>query len=328
MALAGNCAAFTPSVAAAQLRYAGSKLPQWWADKEDVIWSNSSEIPDCNLKPDPWGWNKALLMQFTRMGISPVNMPSIEQIEHLRVTSGRMNAVKFNRLSDPHGIHNNPKAITCGSEAIDMLTVLGGDAVIKLPWSSSGRGVFYSGNQSNIIKIIDSGIRKYGYITIEKKLDKIIDFAAIYKVHNGVVAFDGYSLFNNVNSTIYNGNTVAPQNVIHDLICMSGVDPKETVTGSIRHLEQVISPILPWYNGCIGVDMMVYRNTDGKPAIAPCIEINIRRTMGYLALRLWERLAVSGHLKSIPANYWNGTGIDLSAVDGAKWKFILEPETF
>lgn len=42
------------------------------------------------------------------------------------------------------------------------------------------------------------------------------------------------------------------------------------------------------YAGCIGVDMLVYRQKDGSFAIHPCIEINMRYTMGMVALRLFQ----------------------------------------
>ena len=42
------------------------------------------------------------------------------------------------------------------------------------------------------------------------------------------------------------------------------------------------------YAGGIGVDMLVYRQKDGSFAIHPCIEINMRYTMGMVALRLFQ----------------------------------------
>ena len=46
------------------------------------------------------------------------------------------------------------------------------------------------------------------------------------------------------------------------------------------------------YAGCIGVDMLVYRQKDGSFAIHPCIEINMRYTMGMVALRLFQHYVV------------------------------------
>ena len=43
------------------------------------------------------------------------------------------------------------------------------------------------------------------------------------------------------------------------------------------------------YSGCLGVDLLVCRTPEGA-ALLPCVEMNLRRTMGHVALKLAERL--------------------------------------
>ena len=40
------------------------------------------------------------------------------------------------------------------------------------------------------------------------------------------------------------------------------------------------------YTGPFGIDMMVVSDADSAPAIHPCVELNLRRTMGHVALTL------------------------------------------
>ena len=41
-----------------------------------------------------------------------------------------------------------------------------------------------------------------------------------------------------------------------------------------------------YYTGPLGVDMMVVRAADGSSLLHPCVEINVRMTMGHVALAL------------------------------------------
>ena len=45
------------------------------------------------------------------------------------------------------------------------------------------------------------------------------------------------------------------------------------------------------YSGPAGVDMLTYRDSSGGVAIAPCIEVNLRMTMGFAARAVMNRLA-------------------------------------
>jgi hypothetical protein len=44
------------------------------------------------------------------------------------------------------------------------------------------------------------------------------------------------------------------------------------------------------YVGPLGVDMMLVRQTDGTLCLHPCVEVNLRHTMGHVALHLSRRL--------------------------------------
>lgn len=159
----------------------------------------------------------------------------------------------------------------------------------KAPYSSSGRGLLWLpiGELTQTERQILQGIlNKQKIVSVEKALDKKLDFAMEFILEDNNIRFEGYSLFETNNKGAYQGNYIGSQkNIITKL--------EEFI--SLHLLEEVkkcLSKILKgkydgFYNGCIGVDMMIYK--DGKEyKLHPCVEINVRDNMGLLALRLSE----------------------------------------
>jgi hypothetical protein len=56
------------------------------------------------------------------------------------------------------------------------------------------------------------------------------------------------------------------------------------------------------YEGVFGVDLLIYTDENNKIRINPCLEINVRHTMGFLALR-FEKL-ISQNKKGIFSTYY------------------------
>jgi len=177
--------------------------------------------------------------------------------------------------------------------------------IIKTPYSSSGRGVYeITGNrlQENERRWISGAIQKQGSVSIEPKLDKKIDFAMEYQLSkDGEISFEGFSLFDTTPSGSYIGNRLAPQNKIEEYIGKPiGIhllhEIKET-TGLL--LKQIYGKD---YSGNIGVDMMIYTDSTGNFAIHPCVEINMRNTMGMISIHLFKQFidpSATGYFKVV-----------------------------
>jgi hypothetical protein len=57
------------------------------------------------------------------------------------------------------------------------------------------------------------------------------------------------------------------------------------------------------YAGAFGIDMMVVRRDDGDGFLLhPCVEINLRRTMGHVAISLMEHCSGLPRLMKIEYN--------------------------
>jgi len=114
--------------------------------------------------------------------------------------------------------------------------------------------------------------------------DKVKDFGMEFKCSSeGKVNYLGLSLFHTANGA-YTGNLLATEKVKQDILShYISIDLLHSVIEKICQLSAVI--FKGRYVGPFGVDMMVVRGTDGC-LLHPCVEINLRRTMGHVALSL------------------------------------------
>ena len=139
-------------------------------------------------------------------------------------------------------------------------------------------------------------------ISIESGLDKVQDFAMeFYSDGQGTVRYEGLSVFNTEERGSYTGNILEEQSTMLSRITrFTGEETYSRIQEAVRTVLQEVYGST--YAGCIGVDMLVYRQKDGSFAIHPCIEINMRYTMGMVALRLFQHyvvprlLAITGFL--------------------------------
>lgn len=165
--------------------------------------------------------------------------------------------------------------------------------IIKAPFSSSGRGLLWIYDQSLTIaneQWIASVIKKQGYISLEKAIDKQLDFAMeFFSDGFGGITFHGLSLFETGDQGEYLGNYLGSQSNIYAKL--TTYIAKKTINDIKDKLIQIINMHYGRnYTGYLGVDMMIYKTKDQIYHIHPCVEINMRYTMGLVALELSKRL--------------------------------------
>lgn len=243
----------------------------------------------------PWGWNKSIRSTFLDAKIPKTMLPSEQQLDSIRMLSNRALAVKL--LSSMKGMQGviGLSAVCNSSEEVKEALRLHKDIVVKAPWSSSGRGVRYisidDGPNENVQKWINNTFEKQGSIIVEKKCRKIQDFAMEFQAKtDGKVVYDGLSLFTTKNGA-YTGNILLPEDekeeYLHRYLSPALLDEVK------KQIEVFLTKeINGTYLGPLGVDMMICSPwEEGTSAVVlnPCIEINMRRTMGHVALALTRR---------------------------------------
>lgn len=184
----------------------------------------------------------------------------------------------------------------------------------KAPYSSSGRGLLWlpiSGLTRTENQILHGILKKQGSVTVERVLDKTTDFAMEFLTDGeGNIQFAGYSLFETNSKGAYVSNCLdSQQNIERELtqnIPLELLDKAKQVLTYI--LKEKYAQL---YKGCIGVDMMIYTDEE-EYKLHPCVEINMRFNMGYLALKLFENFIVpTSHGKFY---------IDFSSTDGSLYE--------
>ena len=279
LALASGMANYTPSASVRRFKEALAQLPRWYADEGDVILYASTIIDSPDVTPAPWGWSTDAIRQFKKAGI---NGP-FPDVDLIREFSHRRSALKLHQLLQkanlPYPLPPEPKEIT------DAYQITSTQIFIKAPWSCSGRGVVDCSNmQLERAREIAAGIiRRQGSVMTEASLPKNQDFALLFEAAGGEIIFKGISsFFTSSTKTAYGGNFCASQEEIRESINAKYLD--ETILAVSDALSHMIAP---HYSGPVGVDMITYGPDN---LICPTIEINLRQTMGFVALKLYERL--------------------------------------
>ncbi len=308
LALARNIDNYTPPPAAARLRRSGEALPLWygeagdtfiasginarWLDNIRRIFSIDMDVfdyrPD-NLVPAPWGWSKASRREFHNIGFLPDSLPSDEALDRLRMLSHRRTAAAIRRELDSlmPGARLTPAPVECaGVSAVETYLDSTPEAIVKLPWSSSGRGIMAvdPSIRQHQISGIEGMIRRQGSVTCEPRLQRRSDFAFLFEMHGGKAAYCGLSLFETEGLGSYTGNILAPQEKIASFL-LEQCD-RETFLSMPEALSEALEKIIEKdYEGPLGIDMMTL--TDSTELAMT--ELNLRMTMGHLCLRLYER---------------------------------------
>ena len=308
LALASNLSNFTAPHAGRQLRQDLGWLPALWAEEDDFILVenvknaqrsygrlrvrvgggkrqfvdkfqlNSLDVTEVC----PWGWNLALRSFLLRYGVNAV--PSEEYIAGVRKLSHRRQAVSLLNSLQGKGITGQSYETDSMADILESLRLYG-VIVVKAPWSSSGRGVRFFNDTLNesqerwIRNIID----RQGSVIMEPYYHKLKDFGMEFESDGqGCVHYLGLSLFQTKNGA-YKGNVLMPEEMKTGLL-------SRYISMELMHeVQEKICKELGClykdkYKGPFGVDMMIIAQPGGGIFLHPCVEINLRRTMGHAAL--------------------------------------------
>lgn len=250
------------------------------------------DVPDLNLESvEPWGWSPWLCRRLEGVnGVVPWGAERKELYSRKKARECLLRLLPLLPSVDTECVPD----ICCSMAEIEQ-RIAGGKYVIKAPWSSSGRGILkVNGTLSGKEKEWLCGVlRRQGYVMVEKWLDKICDFAMEFYSDGTKVRFIGLSEFYTGENGEYKGNYIGSQkNIEKTLAAYVGEACFEEIE---LRLTEILSGLLSSdYSGYFGVDMMVYRNDSGGMCVQPCLEINLRYTMGLVALFLSRKYLAEG----------------------------------
>lgn len=312
MAMAAGTACFTAPHAVRQLRYDLGFLPALWCENGDAVLVSDKQqasrsigrirsalrkigvepakdinyIEESELKEydgntiDAWGWDMMLRQRLHDAGFGA--LPPLSYIEDIRKMSHRRISAQV--LQHFQGF--DVKECTSYDEVKSATDRLG-TAILKMPWSSSGRGLRYIGESGPTLHQegwIRNVIKKQGSIMVEPYYNKIMDFAMEFDIAKDNKAnYKGLSVFYTENGQ-YRGNILATEAVKKSII--THYLPEECLNDIQQRICTILPVVLNGFQGLLGVDMMLIKRCGSNVEIHPCVEINLRRTIGHAALAI------------------------------------------
>ena len=332
LALASNLRQFTAPHAGRQLRSDLSFIPALWADEGDLVLVDDIDNARDKVRHlggdlvdkvefitkvqlahfiktefldsvHPWGWDLSLKGELEHIGIPEIALPGDAILNKVRAMSSRQWAAEH--------LQSGVRFVQSVAE-VKSLVREWGKAVIKAPWSSSGRGVrFVSADEfregsgyPSFERWVGNIIYRQGGVTVEPYYNKVMDFGMEFEMVDGKVLYRGLSLFDTIKNA-YSGNVLCPEDKKVEMMARY-VSP-ERLLQIRQHVIDVMEPALKGiYSGPFGVDMMIYAKEQNLPAsdgassdvqddfgVNECIEVNLRRTMGHVAIDLADYLQKS-----------------------------------
>ncbi|MBR1882402.1 MAG: hypothetical protein IJ808_05210 [Muribaculaceae bacterium] len=315
MALAYGGANYTPTPQAAQLKCDLALLPAWLAESGDGVvcdderhaeWLSrqglgvdavpSGQLQNLqNCRIVPWGWSLPVRNVLLRKGVDACRLPSETMLTHWRELSHRRLTIAIHRrLKELLGKTLAPMPTELSSiEDVRAWAKEHPRGFLKMPWSGSGQGVYQAldVNDDYLWKWVGGALRRQQSLLCELPLDVLMDFAVEMNCLEGKTHVTGYSVFESDRHNQYACGVVDGQKELRGMI--------EAQYPQLPVVEQVLVTVLnelvaPHYAGVLGVDMLLYRVGAAQVGIDPCVEVNLRTTMGMVTAALGEKHGLRG----------------------------------
>lgn len=320
IALATNVKRFTAPHAARQLRSEMGFLPALWASDGDMVMVDDIKAAEHRLNRlkryaanvslvslnnasslqllqhhldeiesiEPWGWDSGVAEILQKAGLPQKLIPHTKHLEDIRQLSNRCWAAS-NLLPEVRRADDLMMGESWYIKDFNELSLKVSDSecyVMKAPWSSSGRGIRYLTHPDHWLRNqtwARNIIERQGGIMVEPYYNKVKDFGMEFLAHaDGSVTYEGLSLFQTINGA-YSGSIIDTE--AEKQMILERYVPAQLLETTRNTICEVLSHNLKnRYQGPLGVDMMIVANTDNQLRLHPCVELNLRRTMGHVAL--------------------------------------------
>lgn len=315
LALARDIARYTAPPAAVQLRRSGLTLPFFYGNAGDAVVAQGVDAqwlgrirdafgPDVSLwhsgdegfAPAPWGWSKASRQYFADLGFPASVLPSDAALDAIRGLSHRRTAARVASMvaTDlPFAVASPARELSTMEEINEFIRQHPDGTVLKLPWSSSGRGLVATDPVTAVQQqgMFAGMLARQGTVMAEPRYRRLLDFAMLFTIEGGKCQYAGMSVFSSVGLGTYAGNELAPEAELQARVAaLCGADRLEAIKTSLTKVLAEVAGMN--YSGPLGVDMMAVAGA-GFPVV-PVSEINFRMTMGHLCHRFYSRYAADG----------------------------------
>ncbi|PWD98764.1 ATP-grasp domain-containing protein [Marinilabilia rubra] len=270
------------------------KLPRLISGPEDI---NNEGINE--LWPEPWGWSPAVYRSFKPFNdfidsswqTHPFNKWDENHKQLLSRETGYelLKTIKNIKTASPGDfdlifLPEAPMVIDHEADLSKILESMAPPAVIKTPFSASGRGLYRIRNsQDNPEKSpwVKGMLKRQGKVYIEKMLCKVQDVSFQFMLSEKEINYCGHNFFYAdpsgqfagcaIGEPVINSQILADKTVLE-----TAIEQASTLLG--RGLKKMNLSHNYW--GPAGVDGIFFKHSDGRLLLQPCLEINLRHNMG------------------------------------------------
>jgi hypothetical protein len=188
-----------------------------------------------------------------------------------------------------------------------------GPVLLKAPIACAGRGhrrIDPPSPTSADLAWLDSALALHGGVVAEPWLDPVADFSAQYDAApGGAVRLLGITVMRNDAAGRFRAIRFAREweaLLPPDAARFLAAETSARTLFSER-IPPLLAKLLPGYTGPVGIDAMVHRQADGSLALRPVVEVNVRTTMGRVAIELSRRLGAPdpARLQILRKSDWN-----------------------
>lgn len=248
-----------------------------------------------NYRVMPWGWCLDIRRRLLKWGASSDSVPSKDEVYHLRGLSHRRLTILIHLyLRELMGVELSPLPVELAvTEEVMEFVARHRECFIKTPWSSSGRGIYHTvaGTTFELEQWCRGALKRQGSLLCEVALDKMMDLGVEFYSERGSITHRGLSIFTTDSHCQYSYGTVASSEDLRQRIKSLYPQFDDVVKALGGVLERLVAP---HYAGWLGVDMLLYKKDDGTVGIDPCVEMNLRPTMGAVASALGDTVLKPG----------------------------------
>ncbi|MES2199281.1 MAG: hypothetical protein V4489_03855 [Chlamydiota bacterium] len=178
-------------------------------------------------------------------------------------------------------------------EIIRWYHAVKGPKVLKTLYGVSGRGhcIMYKENEEEIaLQFFRREKARAFSVLAEPWVERVLDFSSQWYIdEGGLISYLGSTICENSPRGIYRKSLIGPVDLLFK-------ENQEFLEEHLAYAKKALEKMQALsFFGPVGFDAMLYKHpqTD-KVTLHPVVEINARRTMGWAALRLYEKLKWDG----------------------------------
>ena len=242
----------------------------------------------------PWGWSGTIKRRLMKNGVSSRLLPSDEWLAQVRLLAHRRSSIAVHQFLRRHcSLPFSPVPVEYADVAeVLRFAMAHRGCYVKMPWSGSGQGVYHAiePQTREFEQWCRGAIRRQQSLLCEPGLQRVMEFAMEFECFAGQSNFLGYSVFESDFHSQYQCGIVAREEELLRLICEKYPQFQQVAPLVKCAVDQLFAP---HYQGYLGIDMLLF-NHQGSIQLNPCVEVNVRATMGLVTAQVGHRLLQGG----------------------------------